>query len=64
MVVNTATAKVQTVSRGVVDEIIIDDAGTKLSVGEFLTFNNANTDGVCSRTSVSCWWWYCTRERI
>ena len=43
---NTATAKVQTVTRGVVDEIIIDDAGQNYAVGEFLTFNNANTDGV------------------
>ena len=50
---NTATAKVQTVSRGVVDEIIIDDAGQNYAVGEFLTFNNANTDGVSAAAAVS-----------
>ena len=50
---NTATAKVQTVSRGVVDEIIIDDAGQNYAVGEFLTFNNANTDGVSAAAAIS-----------
>ena len=50
---NTATAKVQTVTRGVVDEIIIDDAGQNYAVGEFLTFNNANTDGVSAVAQVS-----------
>ena len=60
---NTATAKVQTVTRGVVDEIIIDDAGQNYAVGEFLTFNNANTDGVSAQHKyLSCWWWYRTRE--
>ena len=50
---NTATAKVQTVTRGVVDEIIIDDAGQNYAVGEFLTFNNANTDGVSAAAAIS-----------
>ena len=49
----TATAKVQTVSRGVVDEIIIDDAGQNYKVGDRLTLDNSNTDGVGAAAAVS-----------
>ena len=50
---NTATAKVQTVSRGVVDEIIIDDAGQNYAVGDNLTLDNSNTDGVSAAAAVA-----------
>jgi len=49
----TATAKVQTVSRGVVDEIIIDDAGQNYKVGDRLVIDNSNTDGVGADAAVS-----------
>ena len=49
----TATAKVQTVLRGKVDEIIIDDAGQNYKVGDNLTFNNSNTDGTGAAAEVS-----------
>ena len=49
----TATAKVQTVLRGKVDEIIIDDAGQNYKVGDNLTFNNSNTDGTGAASQVS-----------
>ena len=58
----TARAKVQTVSRGVVDEIVIDDAGQNYKVGDRLTLDNSNTDGVGADASFCCWWWYYTRE--
>ena len=49
----TATAKVQTVSRGVVDEIVIDDAGQNYKVGDSLTLDNSNTDGAGASAEVS-----------
>mgnify|MGYP003300066741 CR=1 FL=1 len=49
----TARAKVQTVSRGVVDEIVIDDAGQNYKVGDRLTLDNSNTDGVGADAAVS-----------
>ena len=49
----TATAKVQTVSRGVVDEIVIDDAGQNYKVGDNLTLDNSNTDGTGVAAQVS-----------
>jgi len=49
----TATAKVQTVSRGVVDEIIIDDAGQNYKVGDNLTLDNSNTDGAGAAATVA-----------
>ena len=49
----TATAKVQTVLRGKVDEIIIDDAGQNYKVGDNLSFNNSNTDGTGAAAQVS-----------
>jgi len=49
----TATAKVQTVSRGVVDEIVIDDAGQNYKVGDNLTLDNSNTDGAGASAEVS-----------
>ena len=50
---NTAIAKVQTVSRGVVDEIIIDDAGQNYAVGDTLVLDNSNTDGVSASAAVA-----------
>ena len=50
---NTATAKVQNVTRGVVDEIIVDDAGQNYAVGENLVLNNAGTDGVGAVAQIS-----------
>ena len=50
---STATAKVQTVSRGVVDEIIIDDVGQNYAVGDNLTLDNSNTDGTGAVAGVS-----------
>ena len=50
---NTATAKVQNVTRGVVDEIIVDDAGQGYAVGDNLVLNNAGTDGVGAAAQVS-----------
>tara|TARA_B100001113_G_scaffold218092_1_gene178909 strand:- start:2308 stop:5220 length:2913 start_codon:yes stop_codon:yes gene_type:complete len=49
----TATAKVQTVSRGLVDEIVIDDAGQNYKVGDNLTLDNSNTDGTGAAAEVS-----------
>ena len=49
----TARAKVQTVSRGVVDEILIDDAGQNYKVGDRLTLDNSNTDGVGADAAVA-----------
>ena len=49
----TATAKVQTVSRGIVDEIVIDDAGQNYKVGDNLTLDNSNTDGTGAAAQVS-----------
>ena len=49
----TARAKVQTVSRGVVDEIIIDDSGQNYKVGDRLVLDNSNTDGVGADAAVS-----------
>ena len=50
---NSATAKVQNVTRGVVDEIVIDDAGTGYKVGENLVLNNTGTDGVGAAAAIS-----------
>ena len=50
---NTATAKVQNVTRGVVDEIIVDDAGQNYAVGENLVLNNTGTDGVGAAAAIS-----------
>ena len=50
---NTALGKVQTVSRGVVDEIIIDDAGQNYAVGDTLVLDNSNTDGVSAAAAVA-----------
>ena len=50
---NTASAKVQTVTRGVVDEIIIDDAGQNYAVGDTLVLDNSNTDGVSASAAIS-----------
>ena len=53
LVVNSATAKVQTVTVGQVDEIIVDDAGTGYAVGDNLVLNNAGTDGSGAVAQVS-----------
>ena len=50
---NSATAKVQNVTRGVVDEIVIDDSGTGYKVGENLVLNNTGTDGVGAAAAIS-----------
>ena len=50
---NSATAKVQNVTRGVVDEIIVDDAGTNYLVGDNLVLDNTGTDGVGAAAAVS-----------
>jgi len=50
---NTALGKVQTVSRGVVDEVIIDDAGQNYAVGDTLVLDNSNTDGVSAAAAVA-----------
>ena len=50
---NSAVAKVQTVTVGQVDEIIIDDAGTGYAVGDNLVLNNAGTDGSGAQAQVS-----------
>ena len=50
---NTATAKVQNVTRGVVDEIIVDTAGTGYAVGDDVVLDNSNTDGVGAVAEVS-----------
>ena len=50
---NTAIGKVQTVTRGVVDEIIIDDAGQNYAVGDTLVLDNSNTDGVSAAAAVA-----------
>ena len=50
---NTATAKVQNVTRGVVDEIIVDDAGQNYAVGENLVLDNTGTDGVGVAAAIS-----------
>ena len=50
---NTALGKVQTVTRGVVDEIIIDDAGQNYAVGDILVLDNSNTDGVSAAAAIS-----------
>jgi len=49
----SATAKVQTVTVGQVDEIIVDDAGTGYAVGDNLVLNNAGTDGSGATAQVS-----------
>jgi len=49
----TATAKVQTVLRGIVDEIVIDDAGQNYQVGDNLTLDNSNTDGTGAAAAVA-----------
>ena len=50
---NSATAKVQTVTVGQVDEIIIDDAGTGYAVGDNLVLDNSGTDGSGALAQVS-----------
>ena len=50
---NSALVKVQTVTVGQVDEIIIDDAGTGYAVGDNLVLNNAGTDGSGAQAQVS-----------
>ena len=50
---NSAVAKVQTVTVGQVDEIIVDDAGTGYAVGDNLVLNNAGTDGSGAAAQVS-----------
>jgi len=50
---NSALAKVQTVTVGQVDEIIVDDAGTGYAVGDNLVLNNAGTDGSGAAAQVS-----------
>ena len=50
---NTATAKVQNVTRGVVDEIIVDDAGQNYAVGENVVLDNTGTDGVGAVAQIS-----------
>ena len=49
----SAIAKVQTVTVGQVDEIIVDDAGTGYAVGDNLVLNNAGTDGSGASAQVS-----------
>ena len=49
----SALAKVQTVTVGQVDEIIVDDAGTGYAVGDNLVLNNAGTDGSGAAAQVS-----------
>ena len=50
---NSATAKVQTVTVGQVDEIIIDDAGTGYAVGDNLVLDNSGTSGSGAQAQVS-----------
>ena len=50
---NTASAKVQNVTRGVIDEIIVDDAGQNYAVGENLVLDNSGTDGVGAAAAIS-----------
>ena len=50
---DTAAAKVQTVTRGVVDEIIIDDAGQNYAIGDSLVLDNTSTDGVSAAAAVA-----------
>ena len=50
---NSASAKVQNVTRGVVDEIVIDDAGQNYKVGENLVLDNTGTDGVGAAAAIS-----------
>ena len=49
----SATAKVQTVTVGQVDEIIVDDAGTGYQVGDNLVLDNSGTDGSGAVAQVS-----------
>ena len=49
----SALVKVQTVTVGQVDEIIVDDAGTGYEVGDSITLNNAGTDGSGAVAEVS-----------
>ena len=42
---DTATAKINTVGTGSVDDIIIDDAGSNFAVNDAINFNNTGTDG-------------------
>tara|TARA_B100000575_G_scaffold274694_2_gene258634 strand:+ start:436 stop:3171 length:2736 start_codon:yes stop_codon:yes gene_type:complete len=49
----TATAKIQTVVTGKVDEVIIDDAGTGYKVGENLLVDNSGTNGTGFSAQVS-----------
>ena len=50
---NTATAKVQNITRGVVDEIIVDTAGQNYQVGDSVLLDNTGTDGVGATAEVS-----------
>ena len=49
----TATAKVQTIKTGTVDEVVIDDAGTGYKVGENLLVDNSGTNGTGFSAQVS-----------
>ena len=49
----SATAKVQTVTVGQVDEIIVDDAGTGYQVGDNIVLDNSGTDGSGAVAQVS-----------
>ena len=49
----TATAKIQTVVTGKVDEVVIDDAGTGYKVGENLLVDNSGTNGTGFSAQVS-----------
>ena len=42
----TATAVVDTITSGTIDEIIIDDVGTDYAVGDTINFDNTGTNGI------------------
>ena len=45
LVVRGATARINTVGTGSVDDILIDDVGSNFAVNDVINFDNTGTDG-------------------
>ncbi len=43
---NTCTAKIETINSGLIDDIIIDEAGTGYEIGDVINFSNTETNGI------------------
>ena len=62
---NDASVKIDSLTSGDINSIIVDAGGSGYSNGDIVTVNNANTNGAfLDSSSSSGKWWYCTRRRV